>query len=567
MKYIYTCIIILTAFVSMSHVYAGGAATGGSTFAQQVLQLAEEVPTNINSTITATQQTLETTKIVALDPIANGIISSVQDQAASDLLSWANGGFKGSPLIITNPERYIKDQGLARAKLSLGYLPSNSIYGDSIFNNLVDQYKDKGLKTKLEELSQSNIPSIVQNNICSDQALTDLALKDVRSGDGSYSQAALAARKNELYNYACTGNPKTDQGLAQRLSDLNAQNPSIGGWDSWLATTNGDNRKNKQALASQVVATEVEDVKGLTKEELYNGLNAISQRECLIYQKDIDGNATQTCEEWATLTPGDSVQDAISKAGTASFDRLANIMGSGALTSFLTTLAVSKISQGLNSAVTSAVKSSATGQSNTSSIITARAVYVQDLIGDPTRKTEFLRPILKQLTYYLTTLDSLEATDRSYLTDMNSYESKIAQGRSCYDSVVAANYVSGADSQVTSAYTFYADRQSRVNTVRNTVTPELKLITEARGFVNDTITKINASNSMQEISVIFNNYMMINENKNYPTTMEEGLRRGEYIRNQSDSSRDTSMTDYQNTCNQISTSGQQRSRGSGGGFN
>jgi hypothetical protein len=92
-----------------------------------------------------------------------------------------------------------------------------------------------------------------------------------------------------------------------------------------------------------------------------------------------------------------------------------------------------------------------------------------------------------------------------------------------------------------------------VDTTKNSLNLELSKITSAKALVNDTIAKLNTSNSTQEISTIFNAYTSTVENNAYPNSQTEITRKAQYIQAKSDANNDTTMTNYQNTCNSFNS--------------
>ena len=138
--------------------FAGGA-TGGAIEPTQILNNIELIGVNISDASTALSTNLDMVKNTILDPIANGLITNAMEQATDDILSWANGGFDGEqPLIVSNPEKYIKNKGASEAKRALKGIPEDSIFGNSIFSSLANQYAydSKEVEEKLEDLSKSD---------------------------------------------------------------------------------------------------------------------------------------------------------------------------------------------------------------------------------------------------------------------------------------------------------------------------------------------------------------------------------------------------------------------------
>lgn len=511
-----------------------------STFPLQITQLVEMIPTNISSEITAAATKASFIDDTIFRPLQTTLITIAQQQAADDILSWVNGGTEGNSLVIADPKQYIKDQGLAAIKDSLKDIPEDSIYGDSIFSAIVDQYQDNDLRTKLAALSKSNIPSMLQENFCSDEALTSYAIKDLGP---EYTSDELIAKKTELYNYACEGDPETDPEVAAKLIDLGEQDESIGGWEQWLATTAGDNPYTKTTIAKDLEEENKAEEEENQKSELYDGLGPVSQTKCTEEAPaELEGEEP-ACEEEEVLTPGEAAGEALSRAANSGLDRLTNLM-EGGLTGLLTSLAISKITGGVNSTVKQKGPPTTT--------VTTTSPPRQDLVGDAATKASIVNPMMRQFDSYKAMLDNLESVDRNYLADVNAYASNLSNGRACLDSLVESGAVNPGNPQVVEAYAYYDDRQNRVDAVKNVILPEIRSITAARNLITSTIALINNSNSTQEIGKIFNEYSTKIDASGYPTTQTEGVRKGEHVKNKNDMERDeVNITKYQNMCTSL----------------
>jgi hypothetical protein len=384
------------------------------------------------------------------------------------------------------------------------------------------------IESTIEKLSQSDLPSIIQNNLCKDEKLTSLALDAVENGDGTYDQAELTAKKTELWNYACAGSAD-DPVVAARLTDLSSQNASIGGWDEWLAITSGSNEFTKSMQASNEVERKIEEKKQLNLADLTEGFNPVSEKECVEYSSSEEEGVEPECVEYRTITPGDQVGDVLSEALNSGTKRLQNIMGDGSLTGMLQGFAISAITSGIRGALNNSA--SGGGQYNTPVTLPSSRPIVQDLANNPLKKSENLSPMNKQLSYYLTTLNNLASLDNKYLAELTSYESRVARIKDC-----------------PSASSIYNNRMGRITPTKNLLTGELNKIAEAKALVDETQAKLNASNSSQEQGTIFNAYLAKVESSNYPTTQTEGARQSQYVKDKFDAGHDNELDSWINTC-------------------
>ena len=537
-KYLLT-FIVLIQLTHFMHVHAGGQATELT----QMLNNAGIGLLNATDLTTSLSTTIDMTKNTILDPIANALIANALNSASKDVLSWVGGGFSGgAPLIISNPQNYIQGKGLAVVKGALGSIPANSAFGDSIFSSVLSSYKGANdLSGQLKSLSKSSIPSIIQNSMCTDTKLTELAKQSVN--DPSSAQE-VAARKTQLYNYACSGNANDPQ-IATRLNDLGKQNQNLGGWDKILATVSGDNDAVRSMRAKELVTQRKIEGEEIASKKIFEGEGAISQTECTKYADDTDPNAMPVCLDEQTITPGKTVNDMLSKASSVGLDRLSNIMGAGSLTGMLSNLAMSAITGGIQKALGGG--GGGAKAVNVSTTLTASRPSDQDLINDPTRKKELLVSMMRQIDYYSSSLTKLESTDQMYLTETNSYESKIRSGKACYDALVT----SGLTASNHPAFGFYASRQNSINAIKNSLNQELLKIGQARQLISATTNNLNSSNSSQEIGTTFNSYLSTVDSQNLPSMQAEAIRNGEYQTNKSNIGRDTDITTYQNTCVQL----------------
>ncbi len=560
MKKYYIPFFFLALLINTTHVHAG-AATGGATFPMQIVQEGTALIAKHSTLINTAANVKTMIKDTILDPIANQLISAALQGSSKDILSWVTGGFDGAPsLILANPEAAILNAGVNAARSALTGLPQDGIFSASLFSTLKDAYKGSNdLKAQLQSLSQSSIPSLVQDTICSDAALTSLAINDIRDPqDGSYTQAQLTARKSELYNYACAGDPKTDQKLATRLNDLNTQNPSITGMEGFYSVAvRGENEFTRGQIAKDLVAKKVADDEEIKKLENYGGgQNAVSERECEIYEDDtaitdpntpVGATKDPACLQWKTITPGATVGALFAKGQGAGLDRLTNIMGDGSLSSLLSGLATAFF----NSSSRGGGVSSGSRPSNTPTVVSSSRPIVQDLSNDSTKKDETIGTIMSQIDSYDTTLKKLQGIDSSYLSDIAEYQNKVTQGKTCYDSLISNNTMSSSDPRATNAYSFYASRQSEINTRRNALNEEVIKVTRAISLNNEVRNALTSSNSTQEIGTIFRTYQSAIKKENLPEMGSDGTREAEYQASKSNTENDTSLTSYQNTCNQL----------------
>lgn len=542
MKYISIALVFLslTFFALPQRAHAGSAVAG----ALEPTQILNNIQLLIGNSTTYTDminQYMETVKDVFTNPIASALIAAAQQQAAIDITNWATGGFQGNSTIIANPERYIKNKGLEAVRAQLGNIPTNSAYGDSILASVIDNFRSQSdLAGQLKNLSQSQIPSMLQSRVCDEAGLNTL----VSSEGLTMGTPAFTARKSELYNTLCQGDPTTDQQLAQTLMQVQDQRPEAGGLDVLLARTieNPYTASTKSIAANEKKKYEEEQA---AKAALDQGNGQSNQENCKTYaMADPNGNTypdgTAPCVEYEVVTPSGLVSDATSKSLTAGLDRLTNLQVdgfNGLLASFATEILKPTLQRAFTSAAQTATeqffgtapqigKAGTSVNTSYSTIITK--VYSPNLANDPDTKAAIIAPIMKLLKAHLASLNDLAAIDDQYSAQLDTYEAAIKNTQTCYDSLAQSNPSSVNDPQVISANDILKDRQVKIDTARQIIQSDTTNIDITNTLITTTIDKINASNSSQEINDLFKNYQNQIDAKNLPTVTSAAERQGTF---------------------------------------
>jgi hypothetical protein len=546
MKYFFLTLITLVQLSIFSPVYAGGAMGGGASEWTQLLNNAELLAVDGASLETSIATGLETANDLIGKPLATALINRAVNEVADETIRWANGGFDGMTpsLLVPDPEKEITKQGLITVKQALKSIPEDSVYGNSIFSAILDQNQDTTLEQDLKALSESNVPSIIQNNICNEEAITNLARSNVEDNAGNYTQEEFATEKRNLYARMCAEDPANNPEVAALLEDVNKQNPNLGGWDSWLNTTQGNNDYTRSELAKNRVAVEKGKKETIASNNMYLGVGSLSQTgECKKWLST-DVGEVPTCLEADIITAGKTVDAMISNAANAGLNRLSNLTGEG-IAQAVVGFAVGRLVNGIATyeIPKGSPQSGTVSLSNISRVNKAVSAPKQDLADDPATKKSTLKPMLASLTAFLNSLSNLEKTDNLYLQDLRSYEAKINEGRACYQDLVTNKGLQASDSRVVSAFAFYDKRQATVTPVKNMLIEELDNISSARTLAEETSTAIKASNSSKEISTIFNDYQDTVDLNSYPTSQTEPTRRSEYTKNKHQVDNDTSSSD------------------------
>ena len=533
-----TFFVILSIYISVISLHNTTYALNQVAGALEPTQIMNNVELGLIDFMTADQliqDTLITTKTVILDTIEAGLISFAQQTAINEIVSWANGGFdENNPLIVSNPEKYILGEGRKIVIKNLESIPTNTIFGDSIFYTILNNAKEVSTASKLKELSTSPYIAILQKNTCDDpNTLVNLARRSAESEGGT--QDEIDARFDEIYNSyeesLCTEDPNEDLTTANNLKELATYDSSVSGWDGWLMSIN-DNEFTRTQEAVQIVERDKGKAETFATKELYDGLGTLSQKGCA---DDVASMAD--CLNPIILNPGKVVQETLSKAATAQLERLTNMTGADGLAALLTDFITSSLMEGINKTI----KNNFSG-SNDSETVSTEEPAAQDLYGEDEKKKQLTGPILKQLNHLLTILSDLEKLDDEYLSKFTDYESHIQKGRTCYNTLVTDYPLLSTNSDVTSAYSFYTERQGRVDTIRTEINKEKGTISDAKALINETKLKIAATNSSEELSKIFKEHSEAYEDANYPTNQTYARRKGEYQQAQSNVRMDLSET-------------------------
>lgn len=521
MKRFFILLSCLTLVVTLGgHRAEAGAGGGGATEVTQLANNLQLIPINISDAVTAFATEADFVFNTILGPIANGLIAVALQTMSSSVLSWVNGGLGDGPSLIQDPLSFMQKEGLIKVENALSAIPEDSLFGNTVFSSILEgtQYQTKDTADKIKDLLKSDIPATVQNNICSDDRLTALAKE--RAGDNADNDT-IQVEREYLYGYACSCDPSQDTDCSTKLMDLYTQRPDLGGNTAWLSLIKGNNEFTKVTLARELVGQDVLKAEDLATKELFDGLGTVSETKCLEEKQNVGGGTF--CAIKSVLTPGDAVQNALNIGSTAGLQRMLNIQGEGALTSLLTGFLQESLFKGLNKGLVSL-----TGGNNTSQTTNSTAPAAQDLASDPSRKTELIGTLMKQIDFTTKTLDDLQRVDADYLYAINAYQGRINQVKSCFDNLLDRNMTTMGDPRVSNAYAFYNNRKGRIDATRAILNDDATKISTARQYVTAVTTQLSASNSSEEISGIFNDYMKNYSEQNLPTNTTFSLRKQSY---------------------------------------
>lgn len=530
-------------------------------YARQGLQYAKDAVSASQNTITAYQQTLETVNNTILIPMKDAAALMVLMKSGDNIQNLVLGSLGTDPLLIKNPEEYFKNKAIGTVEASLGDIAAyKSIYGDSVLSSLVasSRYQYSDYYARLKAISQSSIPSTVQTKACDDEMLSQLAREDVEVLGQPLDQAAYTARKQYFYNQFCAGNPQTDKNTAQALHLLQQARPSIGGWDAWLALTGGDNPYVKATQLKTEIDVKADQMKEQAKTDYIIGGGVKSLTKCNKYaENDINGNL------YGETTQGPCISEEIKQVSSAisssyrealetPMKLIRDSFGTGAGSLITTAFSTINLLKGISNSL-----SSVTGEevsNNTGGTVTSTSPPVQNLTNDPQAKETLTSPAIKQLTSHQTALNNLQTIDQNYLNQIAYYQGQLDGVKACFDQLVQDHGVAN-DSRVVAAMNYYSGTSQTNTDLKNTLTQELSLIATAKTLVTETLSKIQASNSSEEIAALFTNYQNTVDSGNLPNSGAAALRDGEYITFQGNVEQSVSQNgaiyNFKQECSQI----------------
>ena len=502
----------------------------------RIIQLAKDIITSGATLATQVNTYASYLKITILDPLANAMIAFTLLQQQKQTIDLITGSLGGNSLLISNPEQWIKNQGLASVRISVNDLSNqNSSYSGSILSSIINTYRgNNSLKVTLDNLGQSSIPSIVQNNLCKDAQLTAIAKNDV-AVDGYASPSDIQRRKQELYDSLCRGDPNgttaASAQLRSRLEQVNTQRPDIGGADSFLAlTVGGDNPYNRAVRAQLALANDVATKEKIAQNNLNQGGGIVSPTTCPPEQK-INNPSAYTANEPVNIADAlcrtqiftqssGALQSSFQVAINAPVQRLTNSFGSGILSTLSTLLSVRNtfglLSNAFNGNSLSAASSGTGGQ------------YAGDLANNPDAKENIVEPMRNQLTTYSEGLSKLETYNEKLKGEVAKRIERATAVRDCFDSLVARQIISENDPILVTVGNIVFRETTESNNILTSVNQDPAKIQEARTAMSTLKTVLDTATSTSQV---YDSYKIFNDklaNRSFPSETAGSIREGQF---------------------------------------
>ncbi len=494
--------------------------------------------------ITSLQQTLDTVNKTILIPLRDALTVIQILQNSKMITALITGSMGSEGLLITNPELYLKNKGIAITQGGIDDIArQNGIFGNSVIGSIVAtaKFNSSSLTFRLNNINKSSIPSITQNKICNDDAtLSAMA----RSGT-TLTGTDYTARKTELYDALCRCDPNadTDTGkqCARKLASVNSRNPSL---DSFYAITQGDNAYTKAELSKIAIAEDAAKKKEQQKADLASGGGIKSKTTCTKFASN------GGCIEEAISQASSVLNDAYKKALGSGLATAISSFGSGAGSLIGTIFQTVSLVQGISTSfggssdgggntggsrpTTYNGTTTATGSTGTNGTQTSTAGFTQDLVNNPQTRAILSATPMEQLNYHKDSLSRLATADNNYISVIDSYNSQLDALGTCFDNLVRDfpdDTASGAQygSQVASARNFISTTKNANSGVKVSITAELGKIDVTNALITDTINTIQTSNSTQEITTAFQNYQNQVRDQRLPDLTSGVAREGDRI--------------------------------------
>ncbi len=479
-------------------------------YAKDVINTAANVANQVNTYYTYLQSSV-------LDPLANAMIVATQIQQQNNTINLITGSLGGNSLLIQNPEQWVQNKGLNSVRVNIGDISQqNGTYSSSILGSVINTYRGASdLKSTLSSLSNSSIPNIVQNNLCKDASLSNVAKNDVMKSDGTYDLEAFQNRKQDLFNSLCVGNPSVNIQLGQRLTAVSKQRPDVAGMDSLLAVSFGDNEYNRSIQTQLAIAKNKEVKEKNAENDLRNGGGIASATKCdQPAVAEESGVSNIPCRVESITNVGSVLNNAFQESVNGSLKKLMEAFGPGAGKSIASILSLVSSARSLSNPSKAAPKQES-------------AVQTKNLT-DPVRQRETTTSVSEPLKAHLASLSSLESVEGKFISALSAYEDRVRPVQACYEQILKDNPNNQTiknDQRIINALSFTGNKIIDLAFRKAPSVKTLNSITTARTLINDTLISIASSQSSEEILSLFNNY----QRQDIPSLSMAAMRESEFI--------------------------------------
>lgn len=580
-----TILILLLSFSSSQKVSATLPVFDYGNFGQSILsyvqgglQYASELGTQASAYNTSVQATIDTTNKYVVGPmkdilVLHAIVSSKQQMQA---LVYGTMG-KENALLVSNPERYLQNKTNDVTRGALGNLTEQKgPYSGSVMKNLIIrvQFANKPLGDKIAAINQSGIPAMEQTRRCTDEALSAQADADIKNSGTPYTQEAYIARKKELNNALCgdLSNPNT----VAALTAINQQNPSLA---SFLAVTSGDNGYTRARQINEVIEARKNQVAQAAKEDYTAGGGIRSATTCtkrvstkIDGSKYTEGDLTAPCIQEEIKQTAASINASFQDSFDTVKPQLSTIgnNASGIIATIGEALTTISLAKQLGSQL-------GVGDGGGNGGGGGSGGYTNDLLNNEKGKTNLTKTPLSFLSDKKSALTDLSGWETKNLDSINARKVAMDTMIACYESVVT-DYPKEGESPVPeliAARNFYTSfYQTEINgteSTRGKIIQEQNLIQTENALINETTSKIQASQSTEEILNIFQTFQDTIKSQNLPEGITtSALRQGQYFTHEGLLKQSLSLQgdiyEKNETCTTFRADAQRRDASRNGGF-
>lgn len=501
-----------------------------AAFGKQTLQLANEIITK-GATLATQINTYVAANKIWMEPLANQMIATSLLAQQKGTINLVTGGLGGQSLLQSNPDQWVQNQGLNALRVSLGDVStSKGTYNSSILNSLVGTYRGStDTKTKIQANTVSSRPGLIQKDICKDAALTAAATNDVQIMGKASDPAAIKARKTELYNTLCVGNPQTDTALANRLMKVESSRPDLISTKSFEAYLAGDNAYVRSVKTSLIVSQEKQAKEQTAKEDLNRGGGIVSPSTCTETagtneSADLGNIANLPCRMNEFTGSSAQLSNAYQQALNAPIQKLIASNGTGILGSLSALLSAKNTWDQMKNAF-GLVK--ATGALNNTSVTSSSAVKTPDLANNAAARENLTKPIDNRIKKYDDAISALEQKDVLLRSHLDLGDSYLESLRSCYQGIVDTYKIPASDPRVAPGFAYYTAHALETASLRADISIDTIAIQQARGALSSLRNILANSNSSEEINTAYEDFESKSSDGTYPNEMSAVKREGD----------------------------------------
>jgi hypothetical protein len=303
-------LIIISLFLLLPlQTHASVAGTGGYTEVSGLLAKAIQLSQYAVQQVTNAANVAMKIKQVVTDPMTALFGSNASKQLESETKRWLMSGFEGDPLLVLNPEAYIKNTQTNALRNQIALLEANKTAAtEGMIINLIKQRRGELSKGSPEPKDAT--PTRIQNSLCDNNGLELQKIIEESSGPIELGEAGQGNDFNTMYNDLCMGDVKTPD-VQKKLLAIE-KNSNYFSWDTWLSrTVEGNNDYTRGVLTALEVKRRTEEAAKLAANESKSGF--LPDKRCIEKRpaQDDVGNpiegAEDECIAYETLKPGESV--------------------------------------------------------------------------------------------------------------------------------------------------------------------------------------------------------------------------------------------------------------------